>query len=268
MSDDLTVTANDVNESTTLATKLAEAKIADGAPVADQPAASPQLSHLEKARAAAKANALAKHDVTKCLCPFCRGERKRQNIPNPPRVAKVTTEPAVKAAPKPATPATIPDATSAVVHAKEDCPCVECSEWRTNRARSAANARYAKEALESYPWDTAPLPEAEQRLSDMRKDIERGARALSSRYSTANDKYVKCAHCNSDIINGRWVMQKTKKDEATGLFKNIFFCTAGCVNMYGSNSNQHGPSTGEPTGLHPEHARNKAAVMAANKGTN
>jgi hypothetical protein len=245
-------------------------------PNLDQPPVIPVATQVDKlaiARAAARANALAKHDVHNCLCPYCRGERKRQNIPNPPKPA-VVRQPKAQASPSltsptPAVANVHPHADSApIVHDRDKCPCTDCSEWRTDRARKAAEARYAKEAATSYDWESAPLSEAEQHLADMRREIEKGARALLQRFDTSKDKYVPCATCRKDIQNGLWVMQKNVKDAATGLNKNIFFCSAGCINMYQPNASQHGPTTGEPTGLHPEQSRNKAQTAIAAKATN
>ena len=227
------------------------------------PAATPAVDKLAIARAAALEKSQS-HDRAQCLCPYCRGYRKQNNMPNPTKPA-VVRQPKPQAAPTGVVDVISPSAQGGVVHDKDACPCSVCKEWRTERARLAANARYAKEAAEAYDWEHQPLLEAEQHLANLRLEVEKGARALNQRYTTANDPFVKCVRCGGNIPNGRWVMQKTLRDDATGLFKAIFFCSASCVQLYnsGTSAHQHGPASGEPTGLHPEQSPQARAERAA-----
>lgn len=248
MPDDLTVTAAEVNESPVLKDRLALAR--------------------EAARQKAES-----HDIHTCLCPYCKGRRKRAGIPQP------ISKPKTKPAPQPQQaqqPESAPAPTNInpkdIIHDRENCPCAPCKEWRTERARLAANARYAKERAEQYDWENQPLLEAEQHLADMRREIERGAKLLHQRFSTSRDPDVPCINCGARIPNGRWVMQKSVRDDATGLTKPVFFCSGGCVNLYSNKqlSAQHGPTTGEPTGRHPEQsakARADKAFATANPVT-
>lgn len=229
------------------------------------PVAAP-VDKLALARDAARKKSES-HDINTCLCPYCKGRRKQAGIPQPPKPA-VVRQPKHTTAPTPEQPKEVIVAKD-VVHDRDSCPCHDCKEWRSERARLAANARYAKQSAEQYDWENQPLPDAEQHLAGMRREIERGAQILHKRYDTSHNADVPCERCGGRIPNGRWVMQKSIRDPETGLVRPIFFCSGGCVNLYSSqvNAAQHGPETGEPTGRHPEQspkARAEKAFAAAN----
>lgn len=203
-----------------------------------------KLSKVEAARAKSLS-----HNITQCLCPFCRQRRVKEGVPHPPskprqpKPAKVNSKAEVHSN-APATPD--------VLHDKDKCPCAECAGWRSDRARTAAQARYTKQAESQYDWDKADLRDAEQHLGEMRREIERGARILQQRFSTANQQFVKCEVCKKDILNGRWAQSKTIRDKETNLLRNIYLCSAACIANQSYNPANHGPVSGEPTGLHPE----------------
>lgn len=197
----------------------------------------------EKARAKAEM-----HDITSCLCPYCRGRRKREGIPNPPSAPRTAKPPAAEKS-KPTDAIT---ADPSIIHDRDHCPCPGCSEWRSERARKAALAKHAKAADTSYDWLNEPIDAAERHLADMRLEIERGAKIIQQRHSTASLKYVKCEVCKKDILNGRWVQARTIRDPHTNLQRNIFLCSTACVAQQSYNPAQRGPTSGEPTGFHPE----------------
>lgn len=218
-------------------------------PTTQPPPAPPAQDRMAKAREAARTKALA-HDINTCLCPFCKGRRKAAGIQQPPQ------SPRLKPADKSSTPSnTAKSGDVAVVHDRDKCPCTDCSQWRTERARSAAIARHARAAGERYDWENTPLSEAERHLGELRREVEEGARALKQRYSTASQQYVECAQCHTNIPNGRWAQSRQQVDRETGLPKAIFLCSQACINNYSYKPSNHGPDSGEPTGLHPEQRR-------------
>lgn len=111
------------------------------------------------------------------------------------------------------------------------------AEQRRDRAKLAADRRWkAEEKLkaqaqhpESFDWENAPMEDAEKFLAHLRAEAERASGILQRRASSIRLAEVNCIVCNALIQPGRWAMQKQRKNPATGLYYNIFYCTQRCV---------------------------------------
>lgn len=114
----------------------------------------------------------------------------------------------------------------------------------------AANTRWEQFRTAHYPWDTAPLKEAELHLAFLRQETQTGSRALQQRYSTSSNAAVPCAVCKSQIPNGKWLQAKTIRNPDTALLQQVFLCSQVCIAKFTKNpANYPPPSDREATGL-------------------
>jgi hypothetical protein len=91
----------------------------------------------------------------------------------------------------------------------------------------AAKARWSKQADAKADWETMPLDEAKAALAEMRADAELGARIIQERIGKERPEQV-CAVCGT-VIKGLPAQIVPVRTDSTGLWDNIFYCSAECV---------------------------------------
>lgn len=107
---------------------------------------------------------------------------------------------------------------------------------RKEIAANAARIRWDKtksfeRALE-FDWANEPLDAVRSRIETLLKVYQTGCRFLQQRARPEMNGAEKCFQCPKTIAAGKWVASITVKDSTTEQFKNIYFCSSTCHEVY------------------------------------
>lgn len=103
------------------------------------------------------------------------------------------------------------------------------AEERTERARAAANSRWA----DQYNWDEVPLDEAVVALADLRAELARAQEIVNRRVDIANMREPAFCYnpdCRKpiDLATGQWAGRRDRHDLETGQIESAYACSTRC----------------------------------------